>query len=134
MDAALAREMYAEWPFFRSMIDNAQMSLAKADMTIFRAYASLARDGALAAHIEAAFDRAADLVSRVTGGPLLRDEPVLARSIQLRNPYIEPIHRLQVELLRRARRLAHDEQMPWELERPLLLSLHGISAGMRNTG
>jgi phosphoenolpyruvate carboxylase len=134
MDADVSREMYVEWPFFRSMIDNAQMSLAKADMTVFRAYASLARDGSLAARIEGAFDRAVELVCRVTGGALLRDEPVLARSIQLRNPYIEPIHRLQVELIRRARRLGADEAMPWELERPLLLSLHGISAGMRNTG
>ncbi|MBL9037590.1 MAG: phosphoenolpyruvate carboxylase, partial [Archangium sp.] len=55
-------------------------------------------------------------------------------SINLRNPYIEPIHRVQVELLRRARAYGDDEALPEALERSLVLSLHGVAAGMRNTG
>ncbi len=134
VDHALLRDMYARWPFFRSMIDNAQMSLAKTEMGIFRAYRSLTEEHALGDRIFAAFQSAVDILRVTTGGDLLQDEPVLARSIMLRNPYIEPIHRLQVELIRRARKLPPDEPLPSELERPLLLSMHGISAGMRNTG
>lgn len=67
-------------------------------------------------------------------GQLLDGEPRLQKSISLRNPYIEPIHRLQVELLRQARELPADAELPPRLESALLLSLHGIAAGMRNTG
>ena len=130
----LAREMYARWPFFRSMLDNAQMSLAKTDPIIFRAYRTLADDDALGRRIEAEFEASVAGVRAVIGGELLREEPVLARSIALRNPYIEPIHRLQVELLRRARACPAGAPIPQALDRSLLLSLHGISAGMRNTG
>ncbi len=134
VDHALLRDMYARWPFFRSMVDNAQMSLAKTEMGIFRAYRSLTAEHALGDRIVLAFQSAVDILRVTTGGELLHEEPVLARSIKLRNPYIEPIHRLQVELIRRARKLPPDDPLPPELERPLLLSLHGISAGMRNTG
>ena len=134
VDHALLRDMYARWPFFRSMIDNAQMSLAKTEMGIFRAYRSLTSEHALGDRITAAFQSAGEMLRITTGGELLHEEPVLARSIKLRNPYIEPIHRLQVELIRRARKLPPDAPLPTELERALLLSLHGIAAGMRNTG
>jgi phosphoenolpyruvate carboxylase len=134
LDPVLLRDMYARWPFFRSMIDNAQMSLAKTEMGIFQAYRTLTNEHALGDRVVAAFHSAVNVLRAVTGGDLLHDEPVLARSIKLRNPYIEPIHRLQVELIRRARKLPANEPLPPQLERPLLLSLHGISAGMRNTG
>jgi phosphoenolpyruvate carboxylase len=134
VEAGLGARMYREWPFFRSMIDNAQMALAKSDMSIFRAYLSLAQDRELGARIEAAYESTAAAVSRVTGATLLANEPRLLRSIELRNPYVEPIHRLQVELMRKARAIPEADELPAELERALVLSLHGVAAGMRNTG
>lgn len=125
---------YERWPFFRSMLDNAQMSLAKSDVHIFRAYRALAADDTLGAMIEEELSATIRRVEEVTGRPLLHDEPVLARSIVLRNPYIDPIHRLQVELLRDARKVPEGEPLPPMIERPLLLTLHGVAAGMRSTG
>lgn len=127
----LGREMYAQWPFFRSVLDNAQMSLAKSDMLIFKEYLRLGADTPLAAHILEAFARTVALVEGIVGRELLAAEPRLKRSIELRNPYIDPIHRIQVELLRRSRATADGLDA---LERPLLLSVQGIAAGVRNTG
>ncbi len=134
IDLELAKTMYEQWPFFRSMLDNAQMALAKSDFSIFRAYRSLSTDDVLGPRIEAAYARTVERVRAVISGELLMNEPRLQRSIRLRNPYIDPIHRAQVELLRQARQYGDDEALPEKLERPLVLSLHGIAAGMRNTG
>ncbi len=134
IDLELAKSMYELWPFFRSMLDNAQMALAKSDLTIFNAYRTLSDDQTLGPCIEAAFAKTAQRVKTVIGGELLMNEPRLQRSIRLRNPYIDPIHRAQVELLRQARKYRDEEALPEELERALVLSLHGIAAGMRNTG
>ena len=131
---ALAKQMYEQWPFFRSMLDNAQMALAKSDLAIFRAYRTLSTDAELGPRIEAAFVNTVERVQAVISGELLMNEPRLQRSIRLRNPYIDPIHRSQVELLRQARTHTDEEAMPEQLERALVLSLHGIAAGMRNTG
>ncbi|WP_407538983.1 phosphoenolpyruvate carboxylase [Deinococcus radiomollis] len=136
----LAGEMYRGWAFFRSVLDNAQMSLAKSDLLIFEEYTRLVPQGepdhaTLAAELEEAYKDTVKAVEGVVGEELLSTEPRLKRSIELRNPYIDPIHRLQVELLRRSRQVEGGvEQMPAELERPLLLSVQGISAGVRNTG
>ncbi|MBB6017939.1 phosphoenolpyruvate carboxylase [Deinococcus radiopugnans] len=126
-----AQEMYAAWPFFRTVLDNAQMSLAKSDPLIFEEYLRLLGPHPLAGHLEAAFRETVALVEAVVGAPLLANEPRLRESISLRNPYIDPIHRIQVELLRRAR--AEDGGLD-TFERPLMLSLQGIAAGVRNTG
>ncbi|ADV67716.1 phosphoenolpyruvate carboxylase [Deinococcus maricopensis] len=126
----LARELYAQWPFFRSMLDNAQMSLAKSDLLIFDEYLTLGGP-ALGPDLKAAYADTVALVQDIVGADLLRNEPRLHESIGLRNPYIDPIHRLQVELLRRARR--EDGGLD-RYERPLLLSVQGIAAGVRNTG
>ena len=128
----LARRLYAEWPFFRSMLDNAQMSLGKADLSIFRAYVALTDDPRLGELLQRSYADTVARVERILEGPLLRHEPHLRRSIDVRNPYIDPIHRVQVELLRR-RRKTEGEPEP-ALERALLLSIQGIAAGMRNTG
>ena len=128
----LAGKMYREWPFFHAMLDNAQMSLAKCDFLIFREYLRLAPDPAPGESLEAAYHATVARVEEAVGAPLLTGEPRLKRSIELRNPYIDPIHRLQVELLRRARALPGEPDP--ELERALLLSVQGIAAGMRNTG
>jgi phosphoenolpyruvate carboxylase len=130
----LARTLYEGWPFFRSMIDNAQMALAKTDLDVFDAYCTLATDGSLAALVRSRFATTVEKVCAVTQAELLANEPRLMRSIQLRNPYIDPIHRLQVGLLRKARALPESAELPAQLETALLMSLHGIAAGMRNTG
>lgn len=131
LDESLGRELYADWPFFRAVLDNAQMSLGKADMAIFRAYLGLAEDTWLGEVIQRSHAETVRRVERIVDGPLLRHEPHLRRSIEVRNPYIDPIHRVQVELLRRRRATEIAEPA---LERALLLSIQGIAAGMRNTG
>ncbi len=140
-DRAVCREMYAEWPFFRSTIDLIAMGLAKADAGIAAHYDRHLvppeyRDlgGALRERLQAAI-RA---VLQVTGhSDLLDDNPVLRRSIDVRNPYVDPINLLQVELLRRLRSesaAAEDDPHVARLRRALLVTINGIAAGMRNTG
>ena len=130
-----ARDMYAQWPFFRSMLDNAQMSLAKSDLLIFAEYLSLVDDSAgnqrLTQHLKDKFAQTVQAVQEVVGAELMANEPRLRESIALRNPYIDPIHRIQAELLRRSR--AQEGGLD-EFEVPLLLSLQGVAAGVRNTG
>lgn len=127
----LARQMYQGWPFFRTVLDNAQMSLAKSDLLIFAEYLRLSGEQRLAEQLQDAYDKTVHLVQEAIGAELLANEPRLRESIGLRNPYIDPIHRIQVELLQRAR---STEGGLDEYERPLLLSLQGIAAGVRNTG
>lgn len=132
----LAQEMYQRWPFFTTMIDFAQMSLAKADMSIFGAYLGLV-DPELRPFgetIERHHGETVTAVEQVTGAPLLENDPVLARALVLRNPYVDPISRLQVELLRRLRSQPVDGPEREALKYGVMLSLLGVSAGMRNTG
>jgi phosphoenolpyruvate carboxylase len=129
---ALLAEMYHRWPFFRAVIENVEMVLAKSDMSIAERYAELAEPDARAVvwpKIRGEYARTVQWVKRIQGTRNLLDgNPALKRSIQLRNPYVDPMSFLQVELLRR--RSAGDERV----DRALLLTLNGISAGMRNTG
>ncbi len=137
--------MYQEWPFFTALLDNAQMSLAKADMDIAARYATLVPDRALAARLFAAireeYDRCVTVICAVTGQESLLDSsPVLQKSIRLRNPYVDPLSYLQVELLRRLRALppSQDEDdikaTRRDLRAAVLLSINGVAAGMKNTG
>jgi phosphoenolpyruvate carboxylase len=130
--ADLLAEMYRRWPFFRAVVDNVEMVLAKSDMGIAERYAALAEADARAAvwpRIRAEHARTLQWVKRIQGTRKLLDgNPALKRSIHLRNPYVDPMSFLQVELLRR--RTGGDERV----DRALLLTLNGISAGMRNTG
>jgi len=125
-------EMYRRWPFFRAVVENVAMVLAKCDMGIAERYAELAEPDARAAvwpKIRGEHARTVQWVKRIQGTRKLLDgNPALQRSIQLRNPYVDPMSFLQVELMRR--RNAGDERV----DRALLLTLNGISAGMRNTG
>ncbi len=132
----LGREMYRAWPFFTTMIDFAQMSLAKADMPIFGAYLGLVDEPLrhFGERIERHHAETLGLVEAITGAPLLEQDPVLARALQLRNPYVDPISRLQVELLRRLRRQPPEGPDREALSYGVMLSLMGVSAGMRNTG
>jgi phosphoenolpyruvate carboxylase len=129
--AAMLKRMYREWPFFRTVIDNVTMVLAKSDMAIAGRYAKLAPAStkALWRRIQQEHRRTRKQVKRLTGElKLLDNNPSLQRSISLRNPYVDPMSFLQVELLKRKR------QGQAECDRPLLLTLNGIAAGMRNTG
>ncbi|HEY0840288.1 MAG TPA: phosphoenolpyruvate carboxylase, partial [Vulgatibacter sp.] len=129
---ALLLDMHRRWPFFRTVIANVEMVLAKSDLAIARRYAKLAPEPARAAvwpRIEAEHRLTRRWVKRIVGAErLLDDNPPLQRSIALRNPYVDPMSFLQVDLLRRKR--GGEEGT----ERPLLLTLSGIAAGMRNTG
>ena len=139
------REMYQNWPFFTTLLDNAQMSLAKADLDIAARYASLVSDRANADRIYAAiadeYTRTTAVLLQITGqSALLETAPVLQKSIRLRNPYVDPLSFLQVELLRRLRALppgGDSEDLKTQrrdLRAAVLLSVNGIAAGMKNTG
>ncbi|HKI56484.1 MAG TPA: phosphoenolpyruvate carboxylase [Trueperaceae bacterium] len=137
LEGDLLAEMARDWPFFRTILDFAQMSLAKADLDIFERYLELApatlaeRFGRLIREEHAS---SVAQVERATGTALLEGDPTLARAIELRNPYVDPISYLQVELLKRLRGLPPESPEREGLEYAVLVSLLGIAAGMRNTG
>jgi phosphoenolpyruvate carboxylase len=135
---ALLRDMYRNWPFFRTVIDNAQMILGKADLHIARRYAQLVEDQELAGQIfsqvEEEYTRASRQIGLVTESKRLLDSlPILQRAIARRNPYIDPLSYIQLELLRRLR---DDPDQPDHaaLEDAVLLSINGLAAGLLNTG
>src|SRR5262245_21376436 len=139
-EPARLREMYAGWPFFRALLDNAEMSLLKADMGIAALYSDLVPDARLRADVFARirdeYARTRDAVLDATGHAELMDgEPVLQRSIHLRNPYLDPLNYLQVEMLRRLRALPDADSGEAESYRDVIvLTINGIAAGLRNTG
>ncbi len=131
------KEMYAEWPFFRTMLQNVQVGLAKADISIARRYATLTDDATRAAifdDIVDEYERTRRVVLAVTGhGELLENEPWLQRSIRVRNPYVDPLNYLQVALLQRLRAQPdHEEVETWR--NLVLLSVNGVAAGVQNIG
>jgi phosphoenolpyruvate carboxylase len=133
------QEMYARWPFFASALDNAQLSLGTADLATARRYATLAepRLQHVFSRIEAEYQRSVDGVLRVTRQTeLLQNAPVLARSIKLRNPYVDALHIAQLALIRRYRALPGDA--PEDQREALLDAIHhsinGIAAGLQTTG
>ncbi|MGC1782442.1 MAG: phosphoenolpyruvate carboxylase [Acidobacteriaceae bacterium] len=131
----LLREMMREFPLFIDLIRNVELALAKADFHIARQYASLVKDSALRERVfqqlETEYEGTRDAVLAVTGQKfLLETNPVLARSIRLRNPYVDPMSLIQVELMRRKR--AGDTSD--SLQRAIAATINGISAGLRNTG
>jgi phosphoenolpyruvate carboxylase len=132
---SLLTEMMLKFPLFEDLIRNVETGLAKADLTIARRYADLVTDAALRERvftlIEEEFHRTRSMVLRVTGQKeLLEDNPVFANSIRLRNPYVDPLSLIQVDLLRRKRTGEESE----ELNYALAATINGISAGLRNTG
>ena len=134
------KEMYAAWPFFRSLFDNAEMSLLKADLDIASLYSALMPDQSLAANIfgniRAEYERTKELVLAISGHTQLMDgDPSIQRSIYLRNPYIDPLNYIQVEMLRRLRALPDPEGADAEaLREVIVLTINGIASGLRNTG
>ena len=139
-DLSLLREMYAGWAFFKSMLDNTELSLIKADMDIASLYVDLVPDKELAIEIfsliRAEYDRTRDAVLSISGHTNLLDaEPVTQHAVQLRNPYVDPLNYIQVEMLRRLRSLADPDREEAQSYREVIgLTINGIAAGLRNTG
>jgi phosphoenolpyruvate carboxylase len=130
------RAMYAEWPFFRTLIDKLEMVLSKADMGIATRYAGLVKDAKLRqlvfGRIEREHDDTLAAVFTITGAKtLLQGNPALAESLRSRTPYIDPLNHLQVELLRRLRAGKGDDL---DLRRAVHLTINGVAAGLRNSG
>lgn len=124
-----------DWPFLRVLLADAEMVLAKADMGVAASYAQLAGEAGapdLFPGIRDAYEATvATLLEVREAEELLSEDPVLARAIQLRNPYVDPMSRLQVDLLRRWRRAGRDDET---LETALITTVQGIARGLQNTG
>ena len=132
---ALLQKMVKQWPFFKTLLSNIDMVLAKSDLALASRYSELVSDAKLRkkifAAIEAEWHRTADVMALLTGEKhRLANNPALARSIRHRFPYIDPLHHLQVELIRRYREGKADERV----QRGIHISINGIAAGLRNTG
>jgi len=129
------REMHASWPFFRAVLSNLDMVLAKTDLAIASRYAELVKDARLRAEvfgrIEAEWHRTRRWLTAITGHEeLLAENPTLARSIRNRFPYLDPLNHLQVELLRRYRTNGHENRLLGAIH----LTINGLAAGLRNSG
>ncbi|MEW6694049.1 MAG: phosphoenolpyruvate carboxylase [Pseudomonadota bacterium] len=132
---SVLQEMHQRWAFFRTLLSNMDMVLAKSDLSLARRYAELVPHARLRrtiwAAIEAEWQRTHEALTRITGqAERLAHNPALARSIAHRFPYIDPLHHLQVELIRRYRAGNQAEKV----KRGIHLSINGIAAGLRNTG
>ncbi|MGO1500519.1 MAG: phosphoenolpyruvate carboxylase [Marinobacter sp.] len=133
------REMMQGWPFFRTYVDMLEMVLAKADLRIASYYEKTLLDddklkalgASLGKRLEGCVQRLLELKEQTE---LLEDEPVFAHSMHVRNPYTDPLHYLQAELLKRDRESEGKGEVPELVERALKVTMAGISAGMRNTG
>ncbi|MFD6099542.1 phosphoenolpyruvate carboxylase [Nocardiopsis flavescens] len=137
-DLPLLQAAYREWPMFASLLDNAEMSLAKTDRTIAERYLSLGDRPEMSRRVLDEYDLTSTLVLRVTGhSRLLENRRVLSRAVDLRNPYVDALSHLQLRALEAlrsedARTLSPEDRQ--HLERLLLLSVNGVAAGLQNTG
>ncbi|MES2941427.1 MAG: phosphoenolpyruvate carboxylase [Pseudomonadota bacterium] len=132
---ALLQKMYKQWPFFRTLLSNMDMVLAKSDLALASRYAELVEDAKLRKRIfsaiEAEWHSTVEALALITGSKQrLAGNAALQRSIRHRFPYIDPLHHLQVELVRRYREGQSDEKV----QRGIHISINGIAAGLRNTG
>ena len=135
----MLRAMYQDWPFFRSIIDNLEMVLVKCDLGVGQRYASLVTNARLRkklwTEIEGEFDRTVRMVRRVTGKrELLANQPQLRETLRLRDPYIDPLSVLQVQLLARYRAMPTSDPGKEDVLQAILRSVNGIAAGLQNTG
>lgn len=135
---ALLQAMYRQWPFFRTLISNVDMVLAKSDLALASRYSELVEDEVLRRRVFDAisdeWQRTVDMLALVTGEQdRLAGNPALARSIRHRFPYIDPLHLLQVELVGRWRTGSKDERDE-RLKNGIHISINGIATGLRNTG
>ncbi len=139
----MLRAMHAEWPFFQTLIDNAQLTMHKADMGIASLYAELVEDTKIRKRVlgvlKAEFGRTERAILAVTGErQMLASEPVLLKSVQLRNPYIDPLNYIQVDMMRRLRNQSPEKKLGAEhaeaARAVVELTINGISGGLKNTG
>jgi phosphoenolpyruvate carboxylase len=132
----LLQEMYEQWPFFRSTIDNLQMALMKADITTASEYSALVADPKIAerifTNIVEEYNRTKEIILQITGDEELLDQtPNIKDSVFRRNPYVDPLNFIQVELIKELRMTDEPDD---ELLTQVLLTISGIAAGLRNTG
>ena len=136
---ALLQRMHRQWPFLRTLMSNLDMVLAKSDLAIAARYVDLVEDKKagkrIFAAIQAEWRATAEALSLITGdAQRLASNPSLARSIEHRFPYLDPLNHLQVELMRRYRQRAEGDPGTERVKRGIHLSINGIAAGLRNTG
>ncbi|PWF40992.1 phosphoenolpyruvate carboxylase [Massilia glaciei] len=136
---AALREMHAQWPFFATLLSNMDMVLAKTDLAIASRYADLVADALLRdrifARIEAEHAATLRCLALITGAhERLAGNPLLARSIQNRFAYLDPLNHLQVELIERHRTLSRQGKADERVHRGIHLSINGVAAGLRNSG
>lgn len=133
------RTMYREYSFFSTLVDNLQMALGKADLIIARQYAAMIEDDTIKerifTQIEEEYAKTKEMILTITGQEdILDNVPVIQESIRLRNPYVDPLSYMQVQLLTELRSLRALNEDDTELLREVLLTINGIAAGLRNTG
>ncbi|MFS2293331.1 MAG: phosphoenolpyruvate carboxylase [Actinomadura sp.] len=134
-DLTELREAYESWPLFNTLLDNAEMSLAKTDRAIAERYLALGGRPDLTETVLAEYDRTRRLVLAATGHErLLENRRVLSRAVELRNPYVDALSHLQLRALTALRAGVEDEEERARLEDLLLLSVNGVAAGLQNTG
>ena len=134
-NAQLLQEMLRDFPVFSNMISNVELAMAKADFTIARLYADLVSDAGIRERVfgmlQEEFLRTRRVLLSLTGqAELIERNPVLFRSIRLRNPYVDPMSLVQVDLLRRKRSGSKDAGLNYALG----ATINGIAAGLHNTG
>jgi phosphoenolpyruvate carboxylase len=131
----MLQRMYREWPFFQMLLSNMDMVLAKSDIAIASRYAELVSDSELRdrvfSRLRAEWQTVFDAVLRIMGQQsLLESNPLLARSIRNRFPYLDPLNQMQIELLKRYRAGDTDENVVTGIH----LTINGLAAGLRNSG
>src|SRR5438034_3484585 len=136
---ALLQRMHKQWPFFRTLLSNLDMVIAKSDLGIAARYVELVEDKKagkkIFALIQAEWQRTNDTLSLITGEKQrLASNPSLARSIEHRFPYLDPLNHLQVELMRRYRQRREGDPGNERVQRGIHISINGVAAGLRNTG
>ncbi len=136
---ALLQKMHKQWPFFRTLLSNLDMVLAKSDLRIAARYVELVEDKKLAKRIfgavQAEWEKTNAMLSLITGErERLATNAALARSIEHRFPYLDPLNHLQVELMRRHRQQRANDPGAERVKRGIHISINGIAAGLRNTG
>ena len=135
----LLQRMHKQWPFFRTLLSNLDMVIAKSDLAIAARYVDLVEDKKLGQRIfkliQAEWQRTNTALSLITGDThRLASNPSLARSIEHRFPYLDPLNHLQVELMRRYRKSHPDDPGLERMKRGIHISINGVAAGLRNTG
>ncbi|CAG1019560.1 phosphoenolpyruvate carboxylase [Burkholderiaceae bacterium] len=136
---ALLQRMHRQWPFFRTLLSNLDMVIAKSDLAIAQRYVELVEDKRLGKRIfsmiQAEWKRCDEALSLITGEKQrLASNPALARSIEHRFPYLDPLNHLQVELMRRYRHRDQSDPGNERMQRGIHISINGVAAGLRNTG